>query len=99
MNAKLQYGFYGVLLALCLMNSCNSCNEGTQEARTARAIARIDSTLSLRPTAGAVDTIIRREGLRISKRSLYGQNAVLRTAERPDDLMNQYDQEIDSLSR
>lgn len=99
MDKRLQFGFYGVLLALCLMNSCNSCNEGTQEAKTARAIARIDSTLALRPTRGEMDTIIRREGYRISKRDLYGQNAVVRTTARPDDLMNEYDQAIDSLSR
>jgi hypothetical protein len=92
-------GALGVLIALTAMNSCNSCNHSTQESKTAKAIRAMDSTINQRPTFGQVDTIIRREGLRISKRSLYGQNAVLRTAARPDDLMNQYDAEIDSLSR
>ncbi len=99
MKEKIQWAVMGVLLALAMMNSCNSCNQSTQEAKTKRAIERLDSTLATKPTAGMVDTIIRAEGLRVSKRVVYGQNAVVRTTARPDDLMNQYQQEIDSLTR
>ena len=37
------------------------------------------------------------EGLRSSKRTLYDWNSVVRTTVRPDDRMNQYDQEIKEL--
>ena len=43
--------------------------------------------------------MIQIEGYKISKRMLFGQNAVLRTTERPDDLMNQYDNEIGKLQK
>jgi hypothetical protein len=37
------------------------------------------------------------EGLEISKRMLYDNNAIIRTTVRPDDRMNQYDQEIKKI--
>lgn len=37
------------------------------------------------------------EGLRSSKRTLYDWNAVVRSAVRPDDRMNEYDKEIKVL--
>ena len=37
------------------------------------------------------------EGLEISKRILYDNNAIIRTTIRPDDRMNQYDQEIKKI--
>jgi hypothetical protein len=38
------------------------------------------------------------EGLETSKRMLYDQNAIVRTAIRPDDKMHQYDEEIKKLT-
>jgi len=38
-------------------------------------------------------------GLRSSKRTLYDWNAVVRTTVRPDDRMNQYDEEIKKLEK
>lgn len=37
------------------------------------------------------------EGLKISKRMLYDNNAIIRTAIRPDDRMNEYDEEIKKI--
>lgn len=39
------------------------------------------------------------QGLKSSKRTLYDWNAVVRTAMRPDDRMNEYDQLIESLEK
>lgn len=39
------------------------------------------------------------EGLRISKRFLYDNNSIIRTTIRPDDRMNQYDEEIKKLEK
>lgn len=41
---------------------------------------------------------IKIEGLQTSKRMLYDQNAIVRTAIRPDDKMHQYDEEIKKLT-
>jgi hypothetical protein len=38
-------------------------------------------------------------GLKASKRTLYDWNAVVRTTVRPDDRMNQYDEEIKKLEK
>ena len=38
-------------------------------------------------------------GLKTSKRTLYDWNAVIRTTVRPDDRMNEYDQEIKKLEK
>ena len=40
---------------------------------------------------------IKIEGLRVSKRILYDNNAIVRTSIRPDDKMNEYDNEIKKL--
>ncbi len=39
------------------------------------------------------------EGLRTSKRTLYDWNAVIRTTVRPDDRMNEYDNQITALQK
>lgn len=41
----------------------------------------------------------KKEGFRISKRFLYDNNAIIRTTVRPDDRMNQYDEEIKKLEK
>lgn len=43
--------------------------------------------------------LIEIEGLKTSKRTLYDWNAVVRTAIRPDDLMNAYDSEIEKIRK
>jgi hypothetical protein len=42
---------------------------------------------------------IKVEGLKASKRTLYDWNTVIRTTERPDDIMNRYDNEIQQLTK
>ena len=39
------------------------------------------------------------EGLKTSKRTLYDWNAVVRSAIRPDDRMNEYDAEIQKIEK
>ena len=36
---------------------------------------------------------------KISKRNLYYNNAIIRTKERPDDIMHKYDIEIEKLTK
>lgn len=86
----------GVLLSIAL-STCNACNAARRDRDTRAAVERIDSVVTALPTYGRLDTAMRAEGLRTSIRSLYGNNAVVRTKERPDDLMNEWARERDEL--
>lgn len=59
----------------------------------------LQTQLNERPTKKQLETALKIEGLRSSKRTLYDWNAVIRTTVRPDDQMNAYDQEIKALDQ
>lgn len=99
LQPKLTMGGLALVLVLCLMQTCNSCSTSTQLSKMTRRIDALDSTTSTKASASETERIIKLEGLRISKRNLYDQNAIVRTAIRPDDRMNEYDAEIDSIQR
>lgn len=64
--------------------------------------AKIDSLqtcINQKPSTKQVQNLVKVEGLRSSKRTLYDWNAVVRTAVRPDDRMNEYDREITTLEK
>jgi len=54
-----------------------------------------DSTMS----TTEFQTRLELEGYKISARNLYYNNAIVRTKERPDDIMHKYNQEIDKLTK
>lgn len=56
-------------------------------------LEKIDSTMS------DFKTLLEIEGYKISKRNLYYNNAIIRTTVRPDDVMHEYDMEIEKLSK
>ena len=98
-KTKATWGFMGVILLMVILQTCNSCGTSSQLSKANRRLDAIDSTVSTKPSRAETERIIKVEGLRISKRNLYDQNAIVRTTIRPDDRMNEYDSEIDSLSR
>lgn len=55
----------------------------------------IDSTITL----SEFQLLLELEGYKISKRNLYYNNAIIRTKERPDDIMHEYDIEIEKLTK
>jgi hypothetical protein len=55
----------------------------------------VDSTITL----NNFQLLLELEGYKISKRNLYYNNAIIRTKERPDDIMHKYDIEIEKLTK
>jgi len=98
-KTRTTWGFMGAIILLLALQTCNSCGTSTKIGKINRRLDAIDSTVATKPSKAETERIIKVEGLRISKRNLYDQNAIVRTTIRPDDRMNDYDSEIDSLSK
>jgi hypothetical protein len=80
----------GGLGFLLLLNTCTSCSTGKHVIKLEKKIDSLETTIATKKD-------LEIEGLRASKRTLYDWNAVVRTAVRPDDRMNEYDREIQKL--
>jgi hypothetical protein len=85
--------FEKIVLALLLIIFVQQCNNSSKIGKVEKQAKvmnqRIDSVYT-----SDLKKMIEVEGLRASKRTLYDWNAVIRTTVRPDDRMNQYDEEI-----
>lgn len=86
------------MLLVC-MNTCNSCSNAKKVAKLHAKIDSLQSSVNQKPNTRQVEKLVKAEGLRSSKRTLYDWNAVVRTAVRPDDRMNEYDKEIQTLEK
>ena len=96
-----------ILMLLIWVNGCQNnrqfkgqINVITSDIQNNKAVN--DSILELfkkQPTNDDINTQFAIEGYRISKRILYDNNLIVRTKERPDDRMNEYDNEIDKLRK
>lgn len=100
LNKYLTIAIY-VLIALTMLNGCNSC-QGRKEVQ--RLKKEVDSlTVSVNDmkkqtySKKELDTRISIEGYEISKRMLYDNNTVVRTTQRPDDIIIGYDNKIKEL--
>ena len=82
--------YAGVLVALLLLNMCTTCSTGKHVIKLEKKIDSLEMSVVSKKD-------LQIEGLRSSKRTLYDWNSVVRTTIRPDDRMNQYDQEIKEL--
>ena len=99
---------YGLIISITLsvfiiLKSCNTNKKikrfNTNVIKLTKELEVQDSVISQMITKEDVEQIIKIEGLKISKRNLYDQNSIVRTKVRPDDRMNEYDQEIESLKK
>lgn len=59
---------------------------------------QVDSLIKVIPTETRIEKKMEIEGLKSSRRTLYDWNSVVRTTQRPDDLINQYNKDIDKLN-
>lgn len=81
------------LLVIIFVQQCSTSSRVSKIEKQAKIMnTRIDSVYT-----SDLKKMIEIEGLRASKRTLYDWNAVVRTAVRPDDRMNQYDAEIQKI--
>lgn len=83
------------LLLVILVGQCTSSRRISNIEKQQKSLnQKIDSTY-----VSTLQKTVEIEGLKISKRTLYDWNSVVRTAVRPDDRMNEYDQQIDKLQK
>lgn len=84
----------GILLIIVLQQ-CSTSHKVKVLEKDQRALTQqIDSVYKK-----DLQNLIEIEGLKISKRTLYDWNSVVRTAVRPDDRMISYDKEIEKLQK
>jgi hypothetical protein len=99
---------YGViviisLLVLVFLQTCGTRNNSRKTLKmTEKVYTKLDSiNLSLNRSyiisKEEFEILLQINGLIISKRMLYDNNAIIRTIIRPDDQMNYYDTEIKKL--
>ena len=90
-----------IVLILMLLAGAKSCSDSVRMNKIERAqaaiIQKIDSIAKINFLL--TDAQIRREGFNISKRMLYDNNSVIRTKERPDDIMIEYDVHIEACDK
>jgi hypothetical protein len=83
------------LLLILFVQQCNNSGKISKIEKQEKIMnQRIDSVYT-----SDLQKMIEIEGLRASKRTLYDWNAVVRSAIRPDDRMNQYDAEIQKIQQ
>jgi hypothetical protein len=91
---KLKKISWGVILFFVLIATYQTCKTSKKvSALSLELQAKMDSLA----TKQEMNNAIQIEGFRISKRMLYDNNAIIRTTIRPDDRMNQYDEEIKKI--
>lgn len=99
LNTKTQVILLAVLTIFTVMNSCNSCNQRKVMLDLKNSQESMKLQIDSMATRGQIEKSLKIEGLKVSKRMLYDNNAIVRTAIRPDDRMNEYDAEIEKLEK
>ena len=91
------------LMLLVFMNTCGTKGKikGLEKdvEKLERTCAKQDSTIKNTVSAEELKLLIELEGLKVSKRNLYDQNSIVRTKVRPDDRMNEYDEEMSVIRK
>jgi hypothetical protein len=93
-----KFGLTAVLLML-MLSTCNTCNMRRDIAAVSERADSLQLQLNKVYTKEELDARMEVQGLETSKRMLYDQNAIVRTTVRPDDRMNEYDQQIKALEK
>jgi hypothetical protein len=90
-----------ILMSLVFFNTCGTKGKikslSKEVTKLEITVAKQDSIIANTVSAEDLKLIIEVEGLKISKRNLYDQNSIIRTTIRPDDKMNEYDEEIEAI--
>jgi hypothetical protein len=92
-NKKVRIGFFVTLFFLVLLSNCGNRRNRKEIVNLQKEIDSLRVEMKNHPSHNDLSI----EGLKISKRTLYDWNSVVRTSVRPDDRMNQYDEEIKKL--
>ena len=84
----------GLLFVIFIQQCSTSSRVSKIEKQSKIMNQRIDSVYT-----SDLKKMIEIEGLKASKRTLYDWNAVVRSAVRPDDRMNEYDAQIEKIQK
>ncbi len=97
---------FGMLILIVLGLSIFTTTCGTKGSieKTNRRIDKIekqlsvgDSILSLKISSEKMDILLKIYAIEIAREVVYTNNAIVRTSERPDDVINKYNNEIKAL--
>lgn len=99
LSEKIKANLWSILLVMSILVFFKQCSVSREQSKISKEIRLIKLGLDSLATREDISKEIKIEGLRTSKRTLYDWNSVVRTTTRPDDRMNQYDQEIESLEK
>lgn len=94
---KLQKTSWAIMFFMTFVIMLQTCSTRKKTDKALEMIEQIHNRVDSLPTLPQIEKQFRIEGLEISKRMLYDNNAIVRTVIRPDDKMNEYDQEIKKL--
>jgi cell division protein FtsL len=101
---KVFMGFMVAIFLMTVLNTCNSCAQNKEDVKFRKEIDSLSSQIESQYTKEEIDQKLDNitvemqiEGLEISKRMLYDNNAIIRTTIRPDDQMAEYDRKIKEL--
>lgn len=93
-----------IIIALGLLIFMNTCGTKSNIERTGRRIDKLeqsvnktDSILTLKISSDKMDILLKINALEIAREVVYTNNAIVRTAERPDDVINKYNAQIKDL--
>lgn len=90
-----------VLIVITMLNGCNSCAGRKDVQKLKKEVDSLTVAVNdLKKSTYSkkeLDTRIQIEGYEISKRMLYDNNTVVRTTQRPDDIIIGYDNKIKEL--
>jgi hypothetical protein len=90
----------GLISILTYFRGCSTSSENIRMKKEIVTLnAKVDSLAQNSFNKKEQEIIYQIEGFRISKRMLYDNNAIVRTTIRPDDRMNEYDEEIGKLEK
>lgn len=82
-----------LILFLILIIFLKQCGVSREQNKITKRLDSLEKKISNVPTKKELEI----QGIVICKRTLYDWNSVVRTSVRPDDRMNEYDQEIKKL--
>ena len=96
---KIKENLNPITLFLLLIIFFRQCGINRDVDKINKSIKTISARVDSIPNSSEFKKELQISRLQLSKSILYDWNSVVRTAVRPDDRMNQYDQEIEKLQK
>ncbi len=89
-----------ILVVFALMTTISTCGVKGKVERLDKKVQKLETTLNYNDSINSEIQTIEREisNLEIAREVVYTNNAIVRTSERPDDVMNNYNKKIKELT-